>query len=147
VSRDKHADEGLTREEYFDERKMLIEARQRGYQRAEQIVMGGATGALLLSVTFLEKLVPNGHITRAWLLWSAWVVLLVCLGISLFGQYASAKAFDCELVCLDGRTHKKPVPKNRWLARNAFCGGSSSVLLVVGIFGLALFAYLNAPFR
>ena len=39
----------LTDQQYFEERKLLLEARQRGYQRAEQMITGGATGALVWS--------------------------------------------------------------------------------------------------
>ena len=57
--------EELTRQEYFAERALLLEARQRSYQRAEQMVTGGATGALLLSITFVDKLTHAGKRRRS----------------------------------------------------------------------------------
>jgi hypothetical protein len=137
----------LTRAEYFDERAMIIEARQRGYQRAEQMLTGGATGALLLSITFLEKIVPASTVTKAGLLVSAWATLLLCLSCSLAGQYASARAFGCELARLDASVHDKPLPPNRWATVNRVLGAVGPVLLVGGILLLAWFAFVNAPFN
>ena len=137
----------LTRAEYFAERQLLIEVRQRGYQRAEQMVIGGATGALVLSITFLEKIVPANVVIRPRLLLSAWLVLFVCLSVSLFGQYTSARAFDCEILRLEASVHGESPPANRWGACNRVCGCASAILLVVGIALLASFAYRNAPFH
>jgi hypothetical protein len=137
----------LTREEYFAERRMLIEGRQRGYQRAEQMVIGGATGSLVLSITFLEKLVPAAKAASTALLSSAWLVLLACLSLSLFGQYSSARAFDCEIARLEAGLHGEPPPSNAWATCTRLGGAISAMLLVVGIALLALFAYINAPFH
>lgn len=137
----------LSRAEYFSERQLLIEARQRSYQRAEQMIVGGATGALLLSITFLEKLVPSPVVARPSLLVAAWVTLLVALSASLVGQYASGRSFGCEINCLDASMNDEPEPGNRWRIVNTLCGILSAALLVVGISLLAAFAYLNAPFR
>jgi hypothetical protein len=140
------ADSGLTRDEYFSERQLLIEARQRSYQRAEQMVIGGATGSLLLSITFVEKLVPGPTVTQPFLLLGAWLALLGCLSLNLFGQYSSASAFDCEIGRLEASVHGERPAANGWATCNRFCGGTSAILLVVGITVLAWFAYVNAPF-
>src|SRR5262245_37057894 len=146
---DADTDNGLSREEYFAERSLLIEARQRSFQRAEQMVMGGATGALLLSVTFLEKLAPAAGRTVHGLGWlvAGWVALLACMCISLFSQYAAGWAFTSELARLDAECNGETAKPNKWKARNAWCGGISSVLLASGIAMLAAFAYWNAPFH
>lgn len=139
--------EGLSRDEYFAERQLLLGARQRSYQRADQMVIGGATGALLLSITFLEKIAPSPVVTRPPLLVCAWVVLLVCLSASLFGQYSSARAFDCEIARLEALIHGEAAPTNRWAVCQTLSSGTAAILLVAGISLLALFAFLNAPFR
>jgi hypothetical protein len=138
--------EDRDRREYFEERKLLLDARQRGYQKAEQMIMGGSAGALVLSVTFLEKLAPAASVHHTWLLVGAWIVLLVCLGLSLFGQYASAWAFDSELARLDALVNNQRLPKNRWRVRNTFCSVVSAGTLVVGIALLATFAFVNRPY-
>lgn len=137
----------LTRSEYFAERRLLLGARQRSYKAAEQFVVAGATGALVLSITFLEKLVPSTQVRgKGWLI-TAWVALLVCLCCSFFGQYASARSFDCEIVRLEARLHKEDPPANAWAACNDAFGFIGNVLFVSGIAMLAAFAYLNAPFN
>ena len=69
----------LTEQQYFEERRLLLEARQRGYQRADQMIVGGATGALVLSITFLRNLgSAAGLLASGWLV-SAWILLLVTL--------------------------------------------------------------------
>lgn len=137
---------GLTRAEYFAERGLLIEARQRGYQRADQMVVGGATGALVLSITFLEKIAPAATVVETGFLIGAWVALLACLAASLVGHYASARAFDHELACLNASVHGRPTPANRWARANDILGRVGAFLLIAGIVLLARFAYVNAPF-
>jgi hypothetical protein len=139
--------ESLTRAEYFAERELLLDARQRSYQRAEQMVTGGAIGALVLSITFLEKLVPARLVQQPRALIAAWVCLLASLGISLSSQYISAQAFDCEIRRLESRLHDERMPPNRWATCNHAFGWLSAGLLLTGIALLARFAYVNAPFH
>ena len=87
----------LTDQQYFEERKLLLEARQRGYQRAEQMITGGVTGALVLSITFLRNLgSETGLLASEWLV-GAWLLLLLTLFLSLLSNYTSAKSFDVEI--------------------------------------------------
>jgi hypothetical protein len=137
----------LTREEYFAERELLIDARQRSYQRAEQMVTGGAAGALILSITFLEKIAPGPLVREPEWLIAGWILLLVTLALGLLAQYASARSFGCEMKCLEARIHEEEVPKNRWAVCNHACGIVSALLFVTGVGLLATFAYLNAPFQ
>jgi hypothetical protein len=138
---------GLSREEYFAERALLLEARQRGYQRAEQMVMGGATGALVLSITFLENLVRAVGVVDSYLLVSAWVILISSLCLSLLGQYVSAMSFTVELQQLDAAVNDESARANRWKWWNKTIGIAAAVLLALGIVLLARFAYVNAPFN
>ena len=142
------SDDGLlSRDEYFAERRMLIDARQRCYQRAEQMVTGGATGALVLSITFLEKLAPGVSAREPGVLVSGWVLLLASLAIGLTAHYLSAQAFDCEIRCLEASLHRETIPQNSWSTWNRRANGVSAVLFVVGIALLARFAFVNAPFH
>ena len=93
----------LTNEQYFEERKLLLAARQRGYQRADQMIVGGATGALVLSITFLRNLgSAAGLLASGWLV-SAWSLLLVTLLLNLLSNYTSAKSFNVEILRLGAR--------------------------------------------
>ena len=73
-----------------------MKARQRSYQRVEQMVVGGATGSLVLSITFLEKLAPAAIVREPNWLIASWSLLLITLSLGLLGQYASARAFSCD---------------------------------------------------
>ena len=137
----------LTNEQYFEERKLLLAARQRGYQRADQMIVGGATGALVLSITFLRNIgSAAGLLASGWLV-SAWSLLLVTLLLNLLSNYTSAKSFNVEILRLEARLHKEDLPANQWEARTLWCGWIAGLLFVVGIVALAIFAYKNAPFQ
>ncbi len=137
----------LTEQQYFDERKLLLEARQRGYQRAEQIITGGSTGALVLSSTFLRNFGSEaGLLASEWLV-SAWVLLLVALFLSLLLNYTSAKSFNVEILRMDARQHDEKLPANPAATFTQWCGPFAALLFVVGIAALAFFAYENAQFQ
>jgi len=123
----------LTTEEYFEERKLLLGERQRGYQRAEQMVTGGATGALVLSITFLEKLAPRPPVHQAGLLFTAWGILLLGLLASLLSQYFSAWAFDREIGRLEALRDDEPAPANHWNFWTSLTGLVATFSLVIGI--------------
>lgn len=59
-------------EHFIAERHKIIDARARSYQRTDQLVTGGAAGALVLSITFLEKLAPDPSEHARWILLTAW---------------------------------------------------------------------------
>jgi len=137
----------LTRAEYFDERRLLLEARQRGYQNIEQMVTGGATGALVFSITFLEKFVKTPAVNRPALLIWAWALLFGTLAAAMTSQYYSAKAFDCEVERLEAALNNEALPANIWNSLRTACSALEKALFLAGLAALACFAYLNAPFQ
>jgi hypothetical protein len=137
----------LSREEYFDERRLLLEARQRSHQAAEQMVTGGATGALLLSITFLEKFAPAATAKRPGILIIAWLFLLCTLGVSLLGQHYAAQAFDWEIRRMEVHLGGGIPPENIWQPLQHACGVAGRLLFISGVALLAWFAYINAPFQ
>lgn len=52
-------------ETFLAERQKIVDARQRTQQRFDQIVSAGAAGALVLSITFLERIAPSPDPTNA----------------------------------------------------------------------------------
>lgn len=137
----------LEREEYFAERRLLLEARQRGYQAVDQMVTGGATGALLLSITFLEKLVTKPTVSSPGLLLWSWAFLLGTLTSAAVGQQYSARSFDCEILRLEALLEGEPPIPNIWSTLERGCNVLGKILFLTGIVFLAWFAYLNAPFH
>ena len=137
----------LTNEQYFEERRLLLAGRQRGYQRADQMIVGGATGALVLSSTFLQNLGSADGLLASWWLASAWILLLVTLLLNLWSNYTSARSFEVEILRLEAWLHNEEKPANQWAARTLCLGRISGLLFVGGIAALAFFAYKNAPFQ
>lgn len=66
-------------EQFLAERRLYIEARQRTEQRTSQMITGGAVGALLLSITFLDTIAPDPAPESRATLIGAWGLLLVAL--------------------------------------------------------------------
>ncbi len=121
----------LTEQQYFDERKLLLEARQRGYQRAEQIITGGSTGALVLSSTFLRNFGSEaGLLASEWLV-SAWVLLLIALFLSLLLNYTSAKSFNVEILRMDARQHDEKLPANPAATFTQWCGPFAGIVRLI----------------
>ena len=138
----------LPYEQFIAERQRYIDARQRQQQRVDQLVTGGAAGALALSITFLEKIAPTpGPATRPLLL-AAWGLLLFSLGLTLASHYASCDAFDRTIVDFDdcyarGVPFAGPNASTRNAARLSRWGAGA---FVGGVLFLAAFAFVNVRF-
>lgn len=133
---------------FLAERAKIVEARQRVQQRSEQLVTGGAVGALVLSITFLDRIAPDPTRSSSGFLAAAWVLLLFSLSSSLAAALLSQKAFDDHLAEFDrafseGRAFRAPTARVRWVRRLSAAGAS---LLFAGVATLAVFAFLNVPF-
>ena len=136
-------------EEYLRQRHAFVEAGQRGRQRLDQLLVAGATGALVLSVTFLERIAPTPVAASRPLLLVGWVVLLLALGVSMLGFEASSRAFEEGVRSLD--RHQKSglaydPTTNPWDRRTAQLNRVSLVLFFAGIVLLVAFAFVNVPF-
>ncbi|MEE8494833.1 MAG: hypothetical protein V3S25_12375 [Nitrospirales bacterium] len=139
----------MSYEHFLKERQRIVDARQRVQQRTDQLVTTGAAGALVLSITFLEKIAPSPLVSSRPLLIWAWVLLLLALLANLSASFASQKAFDDFLDAFDqsfteqrsfhqtGKSHHVAT----WLSR------AGAVAFVLGVATLALFGLINAPFQ
>ncbi len=140
----------LSQEEYLRQRQLLVDAGQRGRQRLDQLLIVGATGALVLSVTFLEKIAPSPATDSRRFLVAGWVALLLALGLSMLGYEASSHAFEHGVRGLDRQweTRKAYDPTtNRWDHRTVWLNRLSLLTFFFGIVALVIFAYENVPFR
>ena len=138
----------LPYEQFIAERQRYVDARQRQQQRVDQLVTGGAAGALALSITFLEKIAPTpGPATRPLLL-AAWGLLLLSLGLTLASHYASCDAFDRTITDFDD-CYARSIPfagpnaSTRNAARLSRWGAGA---FVGGVLFLAGFAFVNLHF-
>ena len=142
------ASEGMPYEIFIAERAKIVEARQRAQQRTNQLITTGAAGALVLSITFLEKIAPTPTPATKPLLVAAWIGLLVSLGLNLIASYLSHHAFDAALKAFDTSfTERIPYsfksPANFW---TKILEAVSAVAFVFGIAFLASFALSNVNF-
>jgi hypothetical protein len=137
-------------DEYLRQRQAFIEAGQRGRQRLDQLLIAGASGALVLSVTFLEKIAPNPVLRSRPYLLAGWVILLLALALSMLGFEASTRAFSEGVRGLDRQvlTGKLYDPTtNVWDRRTAGLNRASLAAFFIGMALLVLFAFLNVPFQ
>ena len=138
----------------------------RGYtdsmNQYDKLVPWASGGALVLSVTFIEKFGQNASPNTGWLLGTSWVLLGLSLLSSLLSQYASTRMYSWRLRELEHVQQPLESRAESWAGearrfdRLAGLWGTATkwltflsgvVLLVGGLMFLARFAYLNAPFR
>jgi hypothetical protein len=149
-----HSDTGarptIPYDEYLRQRQSFVEAGQRGRQRLDQLLIAGATGALVLSVTFLEKIAPNPVLRSRPYLLAGWAILLLALALSMLGFEASTRAFAEGVRGLDRQVLSGELydpTTNVWDRRTAHLNRASLAAFFVGMALLVLFAFLNVPFQ
>jgi hypothetical protein len=136
-------------DQFITERRAIVDARQRAQQRIDQIIAGGAAGALVLSISFLDNIAPTPPISTRPVLVAAWCALLGALTCNFLGHYASQRAFDRFLEEFD-EAFVNRVPcasQTRTGAVPRILDAVSSCLFIGGVALLAWFAYLNLPFN
>lgn len=146
-SRTGQADEGLPFEWYYQERRYLEDMKRRGRRRVDQMVSGGAAGALVLSITFVDRLVSQDAAVFLGWLPAAWIVLLVALGTSLGSSVTQERAFQEMIDDLDavysGEADKTVLSETRVDSLTTALNTTSLVSLCLGIALLAVFVWLN----
>lgn len=139
---------GLPYPQFLEERHRILEARSRAQQRVDQLVTGGAAGALVLSITFLEKIAPHPNSQTQLILLSAWGLLLLSLGLGLGSHYASCRAFDVYLAAFDKAYEEdsRCVADSPAARATVILDQASAGAFVVGVALLAWFAFMNVQF-
>ncbi len=139
----------MERQEFLVERRKFVEARQRVQQRTDQLVTGGAAGALLLSITFLGDIAPDPLLGSRPFLIVAWVLLLVSLLLNLGASFASQKAFEESIEHLDAyyAGHVPLKLSNRAAIITHWLSGLAAAAFVFGVASLAAFGFINIPFH
>lgn len=151
----------LDRQEYERRRGDLAKQYGESIGRYDQLVPWGAGGALLASITFLEKIAPHPQALTRWMLLASWAALGLALAASTASHYASSRIFSWRVNQLDHRWQQEHAPDNdewskkwfrisrrvrRWGRITAVLNPIAGLSLVAGVALLALFAYRNAPF-
>jgi len=134
---------------YLDHRKVLNNMELEVSGRYDQWIITLAGGALVFSITFLEKIATQPKPLTLWFLGAAWVFLLLTLIFGLFSLLTSQSAIRREREILDENLgEENPTPESQ---KNilAICTHWLNVLSIItftlGIILLCIFSILNSP--
>jgi hypothetical protein len=143
--------ERLPPEDYDNERRFYVETYLVSIREYDRLVTWGAGGALLLSITVVEKIAAK-PVQSGYLLGASWLLLCLALATSLSSQYTSSHTQAAERAALDETNSASP-NEGKWRKYDADCRRwgrwtraltvASGVLLVLGVGALAGFALLN----
>lgn len=150
----------LDHDEYLRRLERLDRAYTESIREYDRLVTWASGGALLVSVTFLEKLAPTPRPDTAWLLNASWLLLAAALLLSLASQYASSRVHSWRMKELNHLQQPVEQRANGWTAevgridRGARLWGkatkwstfASGIVLVIGLVVLSRFAFLNTSF-
>jgi hypothetical protein len=150
----------LSHDEYLARRDRLDRAYTDSMKEYDRLVTWASGGALLASITFLEKIAPRPIQSTAWLLGTGWTLLVASFLMSLTSQYASSRVHSWRMSELDHLQLGNEDRAADWesiaarLNRGCAAWGRatkwltflSGVVLVAAAVFLSLFAYRNTTF-
>jgi hypothetical protein len=135
----------LPYEHFLTERRAIVDARQRVQQRIDQLVSGGAAGALVLSISFLDNIAEHPAQWTERILILAWSALILSLAANLLGHFGSERAFEDFLKAFDQafvekRECRVPAASSKIVRLLEI---TSALLFVIGVSLLSWFAVVN----
>jgi hypothetical protein len=152
---------------HYEYQKMQYEAYKVARSEAEKFALeiGGryermltliAGGALIVSVTFIEKLAPSPVPWSKWIALLAWALLagsilssLVAIAASQQGQQRKIENMDLEInqrLYPDNEEYKgKDATSNPYVAKVVKANASSLYAAILGLICLVLFVFVNFP--
>jgi hypothetical protein len=132
----------LTDNEYFSERKVLVELEADSYRKFDTTLLTLSSGAIALSITFIK----NDFSFCSCLLKIAWALWLITISTQLMSHLISAKAIREDVKVLKEKHSSKT---NLVSGRNKFTPwvnrlNLSAVLsFVIGAFSFIIFVMVN----
>lgn len=105
-------------------------------QARDRLIVAGAAGTLLLSVTFVHDIAPAPAHWTLILLVVSWGVLLVALFAAFVSMYTTEQALRCRL-------KEEERAEKRWNKWTRCCNYAAIGSLVVGVGMVAVFAAYN----
>jgi hypothetical protein len=150
----------LEHDEYLSRRERLDRAYTESIREYDHLVTWASGGALIVSITFIEKLAPHPRLDTAWALSVSWALLAGAFLLSLVSQYASSRVHSWRMNELDHMQKSGDERLECWtheagrLTRGTRVWGTatkwstflSGVVLVAGVIALSTFAFMNTPF-
>jgi hypothetical protein len=135
---------------YLDERKIYIDLLKESGSQLDKNLLYIATGSLILSLTFIEKIVNNPIKDTLFYLLLSWIFLLTSIFITLISFYTSYKSCLKEIAILDSKYLDQSYDeKNLWTFATNKLNILSIIVLIFGIGFQVFFSYknLNAKFE
>jgi hypothetical protein len=134
--------------QFLEERQRIVEARQRTQQRLDQMITGGAAGALVLSITFIDTLAPTPDPSTRWILITAWVTLMFALALNLVSHFASEHAFNRAIDAWDAafKANEDCRVSTPATAVAVWSSRLGAGVFVLGVALLAAFSFSNVRF-
>lgn len=100
---------------FLENIKSTRDLRHAAYVSFDKSIQTLSAGAIFLTVTFLEKLVPHPDTARfLWALYGSWIALAVSLVAITASQLTSAKSLTIQADNLIAAEYNKPAKPNRW---------------------------------
>ena len=144
IERGYHPEEssdGLEREAYLEERKMLIEGEGEASQSFDKTLVTLSAGAFGLSLAFIVQVAPRP--VTMWALYLAWGGLVLSLLSVLLSFLMSQYGFRRAQEILDSRYKGGIEESNVWNTATGILNVFSIVSFIVGVVSLAYFAVRN----
>ena len=137
------------RQEYLDERRLLLEAELAMSQTLDKALLTLSSGALGLSITLARYFVPEQEpqLSKALLwAWSLFGGAVVCTIISLFtSQTALRRHRDILDTEYSNSDSSDSTMRNYWALCTSLCNLVALVLFILGVIILAYLAWLGLP--
>ena len=86
---DENSKEEKARKEYLEERRLLVNLEQKAYTDFDKTLLAISSGAIALSVAFLDKTLYQSYL---YLLVASWLLWLVSILFQLWSFIVSSKA-------------------------------------------------------
>ncbi len=137
------------RQEYLDERRLLVEAELAISQTLDKALLTLSSGALGLSITLARYFVPEQEPQLSKVLLWAWSLFggaVVCTIISLFtSQIALRRHRDILDTDYSNNDSSDSKMRNYWAYCTSLCTLVALVLFILGVIILACLAWLGLP--
>jgi hypothetical protein len=131
--------------DWLEYRKSLLEQKSKSDDDFEKYITFIASGALGLTLTFLDKITPLDYAVYIWLVATGWVLLVLTLLINLFSHFLSSKYTTKSINeiddAIDYDSLRKKLDKRNKIINNL--NGSSIFLLIAGVMSILIYVILN----
>ncbi len=134
-------------ENYLEERKLLIEARQQSYQQFDKAILTLSSGGLGVSIIFLRDILPFEQITDYSFLIASWVLFALSITCTLISFLASQYAYDEQLELINiyflNKDSDALTKKNRFAQITGGLNIFAAIFFILAVIGTIMFVSIN----